>query len=113
MTYDPNCQICMYAAEHGSWPPGLRGTHCPECSRSWAGKREAHCSECHSHFSADSVADKHRRAGRCMTSEEMLSERTQNGGKVFTESRSKSGEVVWRGGETLRLISKPEFVRGG
>lgn len=110
-----SCDICLYAAEHGSWPPTHRGTHC-ECHRSWTGRREAHCMGttregivCHQHFSADSVADRHRRGGYCMTREEMTVTRSKSGVLLFRECDTPKGKI-WRGGETLKLRSAPEWM---
>lgn len=115
--YDPNCEICMYAAETGSWPVTHRGTHCGDdgCHRSWTASKEAHCmgteadgTPCHKHFSADSVADRHRRGGYCMTREEMLIARSKTGAKVLRVVDTPKGEL-WRGAETLHL--RPAFVK--
>jgi hypothetical protein len=109
MSYDGSCPVCAYAAAHGSWPPDHRGTHCPECGRSWAAKRQSHCALCHQSFSADSVGDKHRVDGKCLTSDEMRERVTNTGKPVFRMDTTRDG-VVWRGGQTLTV--KPAFLLG-
>lgn len=101
------CSICTYATQHGSWPPSHRGTHCDGCHRSWAGLREAHCVECHAHFSADSIADKHRKGYVCLTADEMRQTVSKAGNPVFREVMTPNG-VLWRSAETLRL--SPAFL---
>jgi hypothetical protein len=109
--YDPTCQICMYAVEHGSWPPDHKGSHCPGCGRSWQAKRQSHCTECHAHFAGDSAGDAHRVNGHCLTSDEMLQKRSKSGKVLFRVELSKDGEI-WRRGETMRLYSKPQYLAG-
>jgi hypothetical protein len=116
------CEICAHAAEHGSWPQWLLnkgGTHCgleaDACHRTWTAKREAHCvgtridgAPCHAHFSADSVADKHRDRGHCLTPDEMVSKQTKKGEKVFRRIVLPDGAVLWRHRETLSV--KPAYL---
>lgn len=107
--YDTTCEICMYAAEHGSWPTTHRGTHC-DCHRSWTGMKEAHCAECHLHFSTDKLADRHRKGDACMTPGELLRLRTDSGKPVFRVCETPKGEV-WRNAQTLKV--RPVFVVEG
>lgn len=114
------CDICAYADVHGSWPKSLRGTHCRDCHRSWSGFRESHCaavrpdgSVCCLHFSADSVAEKHRVKDRCMTREEMRSQTRPNGDLVFRCVTGPDGSETWRNAETLRLSGPPAFIAKG
>lgn len=103
------CGICTYAEDYGSWPLSHRGTHCDGCHRSWTGARESHCmgttstgDSCHAHFSADSVADKHRKGDHCMTRNEMLSARDKKGLLIFRECETSKG-MLWRNADTLKL----------
>lgn len=104
-----SCDVCAHALAHGWWGPGVKGTHCIGCHRSWAGKREAHCADCHAHFSADSVADRHRKGDRCLTRDEMAITHTDSGVPVFRRDTTKNGEI-WRGGATLRLKGRPAWT---
>lgn len=113
---DLSCDICTHAAFFGSFPPSLRGTHCSDCHRSWSGFRESHCaairpdgSTCCLHFSADSVAEKHRVGDRCLTRDEMLKHVSKDGKPVFRCVVADTGET-WRNAETLQL--KPAFLGG-
>lgn len=104
-----DCRICVVALETGSWPVEHKGSHCPDCHRSWAGRRESHCPGCHAHFSADSVGDKHRRKGACLTREEMLTTQSEAGVPVFRVDTTPRGEI-WRHGATLTV--KPAYLVG-
>lgn len=95
------CGICAYAVEHGSWPADFRGTHC-DCHRSWTASKEAHCCVCHQHFSVDTLADKHRVGGHCMTPDEMRKATTKSGKPVFRECETSKG-MLWRNGDALKL----------
>lgn len=108
------CDICAYAESTGKgYPPKLRIlSHCQDCHRSWNGFREAHCPVCCAHFSADSVAEKHRVKDRCMTREEMLKHVTEAGKPVFRCVVADNGET-WRNAETLRLSGPPAFIAKG
>lgn len=64
----PNCDICAYAREHGSWPPDHVGTHCGfdgGCHRSWRSLAQSHCLQCHRHFGSNAAGDAHRLRDEC------------------------------------------------
>lgn len=63
------CEVCVYADEHGSWPPDHNGTHCEGCHRSWSSKSQSHCMVCHRHFGSNDAGDSHRVKGECRTPE--------------------------------------------
>lgn len=116
-----SCALCVHAFLFGWWGPTHKGTHCADletssgivagCHRSWAGLREVHCPDCHCHFSADSVADKHRVRGVCLDRNGMLQLRSKTGLPVLKVSTTPNGEM-WRGAETLHLKSRPVWADG-
>lgn len=105
------CEICDYAEAEGWWGPGHRGTHCRFCHRGrpgawWTGRAEAHCvarledgSRCCLHFSRDSVAEKHRVDGRCLSLSAVVALRRPTGEPVFdlqTRKSAESGDALVR-----------------
>lgn len=64
---------------------------------------------CCLHFSADSVAEKHRVAGRCITAEE-LSELRKEDGTPVVRAVGTPGGILWRGGESLSRKLKPSWL---
>lgn len=102
----PECGICAYAAEHGSWPHDHKGTHCADtmeftglnlgCHRSWSGSTEAHCVVCHQHFTSEGVATLHEpycTEDRTEAPERLRVATTKAGSPVFGTSQRRDGEV--------------------
>lgn len=48
-------------AEAAQRRPSSQQGVCGRCGKRWGGHRTAHCAACHQTFSADSVADQHRK----------------------------------------------------
>lgn len=92
------CDICAYAAEHGSWPPSHRGTHCHDCHRSWTSLKEAHCTVCHEHFSTDGHAQSHRGPhGYCIPPGDVL----RIDGEARMRLTDRGTGPVWVGAERM------------
>lgn len=95
------CDPCLNAHKYGWWGPDHKGTHCRGCHRSWTALKESHCPECHQSFSADSLADRHRVGGRCLTGEKLSVLETRSGRLVM-----RLVDGVWRYPERLTRISE-------
>jgi len=89
---------------HGPMLAAIQG-----CHRSWGGKRESHCPECHLHFSADSVADKHRARGVCLDAADLHNLVSKAGKPVLRVVDTPNGEM-WRFAASLPVISKPRWA---
>lgn len=112
---DTSCETCRHAELHGWWGPKRRGTHCRHCHRSWTGKSESHCvgkledgSQCCLHFSRDSIGNRHRVDGRCLTLPELMALRKSTGEPLFDLETRRSGPVVvyWRAPDDLLAFDR-------
>lgn len=90
------CEFCTHASEYGWWGPGLKGSHCAGCHRSWMSSSQSHCVECHRHFGSDSAGDAHRVTGECVDP------------KGFDVWRYPSG-VVWGGPDPESMARLTSF----
>jgi hypothetical protein len=93
------CAACVHAAAHGWWGPGVRGTHCPECHRSWSSPVQVHCVVCHEQFATDNVARLHwTRTGHVHPATvDRLAPHHERDGVVWrrTGGRPERPEVAW------------------
>ena len=94
-----DCLICAHVKIHGSWPGGLRGTHCQKCCRSWSSTREVHCVGCCSHFVAYSAFDMHLRGRWTMEHLDPAMveglERVEGPGSGVWRCRQSEGQRSW------------------